>query len=216
MKNRYLVSCVVLALAALAATAFLYHRLPAQVPLHWNANGEVDRYGERAWIFLHPALMLALTALWAVLPAVSPHRFTVDAFRQTWWFTGLVVVALLAWLQGVILWSMLAGAVDIQRALFGGIAVFITLIGNVMGKVRRNFWLGIRTPWTLADERVWYATHRLAGKSMVAGGLLALAVVLTGLPVDIAVALVLAAALIPAAWSLVYYKRLDRGGGLGA
>jgi uncharacterized membrane protein len=78
------------------------------------------------------------------------------------------------------------------------------LIGNVMGKVRRNFWLGVRTPWTLANERVWYATHRLAGKTMVAGGLVTLVAALSALPGVVAVVALIGAALVPVGFSLVY------------
>jgi uncharacterized membrane protein len=94
--------------------------------------------------------------------------------------------------------------------------VFATLLGNVLGKVRRNFWLGVRTPWTLANERVWYSTHRLAARSMVVAGLLALAAVILDLPGVLAVSVLGAGFAIPVGWSLLYYKRLERSGRLGA
>jgi uncharacterized membrane protein len=100
--------------------------------------------------------------------------------------------------------------------VLGGIALLFVLLGNVMGKLRRNFWLGVRTPWTLANERVWYATHRLAARTMVAGGLPALVAALGALPHLVAVAALLGAALVPVVFSLVYYKRLERAGTLEA
>ena len=83
----------------------------------------------------------------------------------------------------------------------------------MLGKVKRNFWLGVRTPWTLASDRVWYSTHRLAGKTMVTGGLVVLAAALAGLPPYVSTAALLAGALVPVVYSLVYYKRLERTGG---
>ena len=83
-----------------------------------------------------------------------------------------------------------------------------------MGKVRRNFWIGIRTPWTLASERVWYATHRFAAKTMVVGALLSLAGVIAGLPLSLCLVLALAGAIVPALYSLAAYKRLERSGNL--
>jgi uncharacterized membrane protein len=103
---------------------------------------------------------------------------------------------------------------SMNRALFGGIAVFIGLLGNVMGKVRRNFWIGIRTPWTLASEKVWYSTHRFAGKTMVLGAILSLAGVVAGLPIGVCLALAIAGVLVPALYSLLVYKRLERSGSL--
>jgi uncharacterized membrane protein len=215
MKNRYLLLSLLVVVAALGATLALYGRLPDRIPMHWNAHGEVNRYGGRAEIFMMPAVMAALLGLFAVLPRVSPRRFEVDNFRSTWWFCALAAVATLGYIQCLTLLAVLGQGIDMPRALMGGLGVFFALIGNVMGKVKRNFWIGVRTPWTLADDRVWYSTHRLAGKSMVGGGVLAFVAAMAGYP-DVATWLLIAGALVPAAWSLVYYKKLERGGGLGA
>jgi uncharacterized membrane protein len=210
-KQRFLWwSVPVLALVA-GATALVYPDLPATVPTHWNAAGEVNGHGPRAMIFLQPAIMAALIMLWPALRKASPDKFKVEGFQETWWFSGMVVVGLLAYIQAVLLMVLTHGSLDIGRALLGGIGAGIVLLGNVIGKVKRNFWLGVRTPWTLASERVWYATHRLAGKTMVAGGLVALVVALLGLPFDLGIGAVVVGALVPAAWSLVYYRRLEGG-----
>jgi uncharacterized membrane protein len=86
------------------------------------------------------------------------------------------------------------------------------VIGNVLGKVRRNFWMGVRTPWTLANDTVWAATHRLAARLMVAAGLLGAMAVWLGVPIAICFVLLIAALLVPAVYSLVLYKRLEREG----
>jgi uncharacterized membrane protein len=216
MKNRYLLLCILVVLGSLAATLLVAGQLPARVPIHWNAAGEADSYGSRGWLFADVGLMALIVALWAVLPRLSPKHFTVDAFRGTWWQVGLIVVGLLAYSQGLILWAAGTPTGALPHAMFGGIGIFMALMGNVMGKVRRNFWLGIRTPWTLASERVWYATHRLAAKTMVVTGLLAFLAVLAQLPAGVALGLVVAGVLVPAIWSLVYYKQLERGGRLEA
>ncbi len=82
----------------------------------------------------------------------------------------------------------------------------MAMAGNLLGKIRRNFFMGIRTPWTLASEQVWYATHRLAAKTVTAGGVLGLILTLMGArgwPILVLVA----SAMIPALYSLVLYKR---------
>jgi uncharacterized membrane protein len=92
--------------------------------------------------------------------------------------------------------------------------LFCALLGNVMGKVRRNFYVGVRTPWALANERVWNATHRFAAKTFVAAGVIGLALTLlgfTGWPVFV---LLMAGLLAPVAYSLVFYKQLERRGQL--
>jgi uncharacterized membrane protein len=212
-KKRFLWWSVPVFVLVLAATALVYSDLPATIPTHWDAAGQVNGHGPRATIFLQPLIMGLLILMWPALPTVSPDKFRVEGFSGTWWFSGMVTVGLLAYIQCVLLAVLSYGALDIGRALFGGIGIAIILLGNVLGKVKRNFWLGVRTPWTLASDRVWYATHRLAGKTMVAGGLAVLAATLAGLPGYVATAALLAGALVPVVFSLVYYKRLERTGG---
>jgi immunity protein, SdpI family len=100
------------------------------------------------------------------------------------------------------------------RAITGGVCLLIALLGNVMGKVRRNFFVGVRTPWTIANERVWNATHRFAAKTFFAGGLAGLLAVLLRAPFWLPIAAILVAALVPAIYSLVFYKQLERAGEL--
>lgn len=216
MKKRFIWVCAAALLLSLGMLAWIYPELPARVPMHWNAAGAVDGWGERHMLLMHSAFLLGVPVLWLALPTLSPQRFAVDSFEATWWFSGMALAGLFAYLQCIHLLAAWRPGFPMDRALVGGIGLFFVLVGNVMGKVRRNFWLGVRTPWTLANERVWYATHRLAAKTMVLGGLLALAAALGGLPGTVAVAALAGAALVPAVFSLVYYKRLERAGTLEA
>ena len=211
-NKRFLWWAVPVLALTLLATLLVYHRLPASVPIHWNAAGEIDRYGPPGWVFTQPLILAGLTLLWAVLPRVSPARFEVGSFSATWWYCGIVTALLLAYIQALLLWGVMTGALPMARALLGGIGAAIVLLGNVIGKVRRNFWLGVRTPWTLASDRVWYATHRLAGKTMVASGLVAAGAALFDLPFGFGIGAIVIGALVPAAYSLIYYKRLERTG----
>jgi uncharacterized membrane protein len=213
MKKWFVWWSVCVCVLSLAATLLAYRHLPGIIPSHWNAAGEIDRYGPRGWLFTQPVVLVLVSLLWAVLPGVSPDKFRVAGFSETWWYCGMVVAALLAYIQAVLLWGVWTGSMPMARALLGGIGIGIVLLGNVLGKVRRNFWLGVRTPWTLASDRVWYATHRLAAKTMVAGGLAALGAALLDLPFYVGTAAILMGALVPAAYSLVYYKRLEGAGG---
>lgn len=215
MRNRYLLLSIVLVLAVAGATLALYGALPEHMPVHWNVHGEVDRYGARATAWMMPGIMAGSLLLFALLPKISPVRFSVDAFTDTYWYCALLVEAMLGYAQALVLWGASTGSAATTHHMLAGLAVFFALLGNVMGKVRSNFWIGVRTPWTLANERVWYATHRLAAKTMVGSGVLGLVAALANQPVA-AVALLMAGPLVPAVYSLVYYKRLEREGGLQA
>jgi uncharacterized membrane protein len=214
MKNRYLMMCATVVAATLAFTLAIYAQLPARIPTHWNFQGQIDAFGPRGFVFLHTGFMVGFMLLWTVLPSLSPKRFTVDTFNATYWHICLVIVVMLGYIQCILVWGAYSPSMPMNRALCGGLATVMALLGNVTGKVRRNFWIGIRTPWTLANERVWYATHRVAAKTMVGAALLSLAGLLAGLPVWMCMAVLLAGPVIPAFFSLQVYKRLERKGNL--
>lgn len=217
MTRTYMILSVVLATAGLAASLVLYPQLPAKIPIHWNIHGQIDGYGDKTWAaFLMPAILAGLLLLFAVLPWLSPKPFAVDSFRETYWFIALAITGGMLFIHGLTLWAAVAGPIDITRALLAGLLFMFGLIGNVMGKVRRNFWMGVRTPWTLANERVWNDTHRLAGRLFVAAAILGIPLLLLPLPqlaVTIVVfTLIMIAAFWPAIYSLILFKRLERRG----
>jgi uncharacterized membrane protein len=114
----------------------------------------------------------------------------------------------------VTLVGSLGAGVDLTRLLMGGTFLFLALMGNVLGKVRRNFWMGVRTPWTLASEAVWIRTHRLAAWVFVGGGLAGLAAVLLGVDVTVCLALLVVVGVVPVLYPLALYKTLEKQGKL--
>jgi len=198
---------------ALAATLLAYPQLPSSVPSHWGLHNEVNGYSPRWTLFLlGPGAMVLVIALFSLLPWLSPKHFEVDTFRPTYLQVMLIIVTLLGYVHGIVLWTALGHKVDTGRAVEGGICLLLMLLGNVMGKVRRNFYVGIRTPWALANERVWNATHRFAAKTFVAGGVLGFAFTLAGWSDWPVMAAIAAGALAPALYSLIFYKQLERHG----
>ena len=214
MKTAYVIAGVLLVVAALGASLIVYPQLPERIPTHWNAHGQVDGYGSKATVFMLPgAMAICLVMFFWVLPWLSPKRFEVETFRSTYLFIAITVLALFLYIQGLILWAALHPPVLTERALLGGISLFVVLLGNVLGKVRRNFWIGVRTPWTIADERVWNATHRFAARVMVAAGVLSFIAAMAGFTI-VGLVVMGAAALSSVLYSLIYYKRLERAGEL--
>ena len=215
MTRKYYVICFALIILCFVAAAILYPHLPSQVPTHWNLHGQVDHYSGRWWVLtIPPGMMLGMMGLMAALPWLSPRHFEVEPFRSTYLYIMVVFVASLAFLHAMMLWAAMTGQMDIHKAIVGGACLLIALLGNVLGKVQRNFYIGIRTPWTIADERVWNATHRLGAKTMVVGGLCGLILALAGAWPWLCLVSVLAGAFVPAIYSLVYYKQLERRGEL--
>jgi uncharacterized membrane protein len=218
--NGYWAIALALIAASAAASAYAYSGLPETIPTHWNLKGQVDGYGPKSLsTFLMPAAMLGMLVLFWFLPALSPKNFEVDTFRTTYLYITVLTMALFAYIHGVILyttWQKVHGGkdVDIGRVMLGGLFLFFGLMGNVMGKVRRNFYIGLRLPWTLASDRVWNDSHRLAAWTMVGGSAVGILALLAGLHIGFAFAALIVSVLVPCVYSFVHYKRLEREGAL--
>ncbi len=211
----YYLAGIVLTAAALAATVVAYPHLPGSVPTHWNIHGQPNGYSPKwALYLLGPGLMAGILLLTWLLPWLSPKHFEVESFRSTYIQIMLMMVGMFAYIDAVVLWAGAGNSLNVGRAGLFGVCLFFALLGNVMGKIRRNFYIGVRTPWALANERVWNATHRLAAKTFVVGGLAGLALIAIGLNGWPPFVALMAGALIPVPYSLYFYKQLERRGEL--
>jgi uncharacterized membrane protein len=177
-------------------------------------DATVPRDGALSYLLILPGSMALLVVLALLLPWLSPRQFKVEPFRPTFDYVMALGVLMLGYLHAVALLASFGLSFDLNRVLLGGMFLILAALGNVLGKVQRNFWMGVRTPWTLASDAVWIATHRLAAWLFVGGGLLGFLAVLVGLPVLVAFAVFGVAALVPVFYSLVLYKRLEKQGRL--
>jgi uncharacterized membrane protein len=215
MTRTYYMIGAALILAVLAMTAAAYPYLPNVVPMQWDAHGHVNGWGAKWTLFvIEPGIMAGILLLFAVLPWLSPKHFEVDSFRSTYLYIMVIVLAVMTYAHALILAAGLSWKIDVGRAIEGGVCLLIALTGNVLGKVRRNFYVGIRTPWTIANEHVWNVTHRLAAKTFFAGGLVGLLAVILSAPFWLPIGVIGIAALTPVIYSLVFYKQLERRGEL--
>lgn len=205
-----LLSFALIAVSA-AIAAWLYPSLPDAVPSHWNAAGEVDGHTRKSsWgIILFPALALFIWGLMKLIPAISPKGFKTDEFKPVLNVFQVVLVGFLSMLT--VLGPLQASGIDIHVNVLMPVAVGLLLIvfGNYMGKVRKNYYVGIRTPWTLANDEVWSKTHRLGGWMFTLAGLLMIVGGLTGLPPLWIISVVVMMVLVPVVYSYVIYRRLE-------
>jgi uncharacterized membrane protein len=131
-----------------------------------------------------------------------------EGFSSTYGYVMTLVSGLFLTLHAVVLQASTGSGMDIGRVAMAAIFVFFALMGNVMGRVKQNFWVGVRTPWTLADERVWKETHRSAGKLWLVGGAIGAVASILGLPEAISIGLLLVLAFAPVVQSYLIYRRL--------
>jgi uncharacterized membrane protein len=202
-----------LVLIAVALSVAFYPSLPDPMPTHFNLAGEVNGWSPRLLgAFLMPLIMLGVVALFAVLPRISPRGYPVaDNSRAYHAITGSIV-AFTFCIHVVVLLIATGVRLDSSTILCILAGALFIVLGNYMAKMRRNFFIGIRTPWTLANEDVWFRTHRLAGPVFVLAGIALMIVPLAGLnAVAIALpAIAFAAALVPAVYSYVIYRRIEK------
>ncbi|MEZ4519476.1 MAG: SdpI family protein [Chloroflexota bacterium] len=147
-----------------------------QIPIHWNAEGEVNGYAGKAFGLLFvPALTLALTGLFAIIPRIDPRGDNImrswEAYRIVW----IGILVLMLGIQAITILTAFGSDINTGFLIPAGVGVLFIFLGNSMGKIRPNYMFGIRTPWTLTSELSWNKTHRLAGWLFVALGILMIA-----------------------------------------
>lgn len=212
MTRKMLLFEIFLIAGACVTTAIAYPHLPLRIAMHWDIHLQPNQYGPK-WVLwlLGPGLMAGVTLFTCLGPWLSPRRFDLDSFRSTWRQLMLLLFCMIGYIYAAMLLAGIRQSIDAGRMILGGVCVIMVLMGNLMGKVRKNFYIGIRTPWTLANDRVWNATHRFAARTWISGGLLGLLFTIAGLRV-LSISALLVAGIIPYAYSLVIYKQMERHG----
>jgi len=183
--------------------------LPGRVPTHWDIHGQADQYGGKWFaICFGPCMILFDLLLMFVLPRISPKNFEIEQFYNTFAYAMVLMSALMLYLSIMILRATQLAPIDLNRGMMAGLFIFFALLGNVLGKVRRNFFIGVRIPWTIASEPTWDATHRLAGRLWFVGGLIGAVLALMGVPMAVSITFLLVIALYPVLASYFIYQKL--------
>lgn len=200
-------------LASIILSIYFYQNFPARVPIHWDVAGEVNGWGSRGFAaFLMPVLLVAIYFLFELLPKIDPRKENYAEFSKVY---SIIKTAIMLVLFGVyILTSLnaLGFAVSISFWVPFAIGLMFIVLGNYFGKIRNNYFVGIRTPWTLANEEVWNKTHRLGGKLFILGGIVMLFMgfIPTMLRIPMLIVVILGIAVVPMIYSYVIYKRLAK------
>jgi uncharacterized membrane protein len=196
--------------ASFALHVALYDLLPDPVPHHWNARGAPDDFMAKPWgAFVNPIVMAFVWVLYSVAPIISPRTYELRKSKESFDIPLVGVLTLLFIITSTTFLRAAGWSVTIQHIIPIGLGVLLMVLGNYMGKIRRNFFIGIRTPWTLADEEVWLRTHQFGGKVTVVAGALVVITAIAGMAGRWLLPIVIFDALISAGYSFVVYKRLE-------
>lgn len=193
-----------------ALAVWLWPTLPDPMPSHWNAAGEVDGYMSKFWgVALLPLATAGSWGLMKLIPLVSPQGFRTDTFANVLNIFQVTMVAFMALVAVLVL--MAASGVDVRmnQMVFAACGIMLAVIGNYLTKVRKNFFVGFKTPWTLASDEVWNRTHRLGGKLFVVAGVVMVIGSLFRVSPPWVIGVVIVCGLYPLLHSYFLYRRIE-------
>lgn len=207
-KTVTIISFSLIAIAFLVGFA-LYAQLPDPMPAHWNAAGQIDGYMSKFWgIFLMPIITIPLVGLFLIIPNIDPLKANIAKFRGAFnWFT-VLFVAYMLFVYALTLAAALGIQFNMTVMLLPVVGLLFIGVGYMMSKAKRNFFIGIRTPWTLSSETVWDETHKLGSKLFMLGGAVTIVSAFLGENgIWLMMIAMLSAAFVPIIYSYILWKR---------
>jgi uncharacterized membrane protein len=202
---------LILIVLGFALGVYFYPSLPSRVPIHWNSKGQIDGYGGKFLGAFGIALVnLGMYLLFLVLPCIDPKRKNYKGFQSTYQYLKYLLIVFFLGLEVTIL--LIATGVVVNTTIFIQVLVSLLfiLLGNVMGRFKHNYFVGIKTPWTLANEEVWRKTHRMAAPIWVIAGIINILLTIIGMGFNgIAFIIIIAAiVVVPTVYSYIIYQQI--------
>lgn len=211
MKLQKELPIISIALLPLVYLAFIWHSLPEKVPMHWDINGNIDRFGSKTELLLLAFLLPIMPyIILLAVPYIDPKK-TIDQNGKIYWFLKLFLTAFMSGLAIIIILSAQNAQLFNPNNILMMIGLLYMFLGWYFPKLSPNYFIGIKTPWTLENEQIWYATHQMAGKLWLLGGLLVVIFSLileTKLNFVLFLVITAIITLLPIVYSFQKYKRL--------
>ena len=201
---------LVIVIIGVAISIWAYPQLPPTVATHWNFRGQPDGFSSRLLaVSIMPLVTLAITGVFNVLPRLDPRHENYSKFLGTYWIFANAVIVFMLVAHALVIATGLGYSVRIDRLMPIGIGVLFIVLGNYLTRVEPNWFVGIRTPWTLSSDTVWRKTHRTGGWLMVIGGFIVMACAFLpyGAFLPLLISALLLVAVVPIVQSYVLWKR---------
>ena len=193
--------------------AYVWEKLPEKVPMHWNMEGEIDRYGDKSELILIPFLLpLLIYVLFTIIPKIDP-KDKLKYMGKKYTVLKTVLTVFMSALSMMIIYAAMNESFYNPNYILLLIGVLFAILGNYFKTLRANYFIGIKTPWTLENETVWKETHKLAGKIWFIGGLM---IIFGSLILDktantvLFVTITVTITLIPVVYSYFKYQRVTQ------
>ena len=152
--------------------AYIWNQLPEKVPMHWNIKGEIDRYGEKVELIIIPIFLpLLVYIIFLVVPKIDPKN-RLNKMGNKLQTIKFLLTTLMSILALFIIYTAKNESFTNPNYMVLIIGVLYIVLGNYFKTLKANYFIGIRTPWTLEKETVWKKTHQLGGKMWFVGGII--------------------------------------------
>jgi uncharacterized membrane protein len=162
-------------IAGTVAGLVLWSQLPDEMASHWGPNDQVDGYMSKFWgVFMMPLITFGMMLLFLVIPSIDPLRANIAQFRDVFNLFITLIAAFMLYVYALTLrWNLGYTDFGMSKAMLPAMGILFFFIGYMLRKAKRNFFIGIRTPWTLSSDRVWDETHRLGSILFMVSGVFA-------------------------------------------
>lgn len=167
--------CVALIVLSFAAAAFYWNDLPAVMDSHWDVNDQVNGTMGKFWgVFMLPIVLLAMLGMFYIIPNIDPLKENIVEFRPAFNLFIVLISLFMAYIYGLSIAWNLGARFNMSNMIIPGIGLIFIGSGYLITQAKRNYFIGIRTPWTLANDLVWDKTHAMGGKLFIASGIIVL------------------------------------------
>jgi uncharacterized membrane protein len=209
-KNRANLLSYLFIVTTVAVAAWLYPSLPDTMPSHWNVEGEVDGYLAKPWgVIILPGAAIFVFIVFRLIPVISPKGFKTGEFADVLNIFQVVMVGFMSFVAILVMLEAQGIDVRINQMIFLAVGGLFIVIGSYLHRVRKNFFVGIRTPWTLASGEVWDRTHRLGGRLFIVMGLIFIAGAFYRVNTGLLVTMIVTIALVPVIYSYFLYRQVE-------
>jgi uncharacterized membrane protein len=187
----------------------LLPQLPSAVPMHWNIQGQIDGYmSKNLAVWFMPGLMFFMFLSFQFLPLLDPKKDNYKHFKKEWEIMQTILIVFFAYMHFIVLYSAFHAGLNIMPLMFVGLGILFIVFGMNMSKIRQNYFIGIKVPWTLADEDNWNKTHRYAGRTfMIAGAITLVEAYFIWFAPFIIFGCIILASVLPIIYSFLLYKK---------
>jgi len=166
---------LILIIGATLAGVLLWNQLPDPMASHWDVNDQVNGYMSRFWgVFMMPLVLIGMFLIFLVIPQIDPLKANIAQFRETFNLFIAFIVGFMVYVHALtLLWNLGYTGFDMSGAMLPVMGLLFIVIGSLLRKAKRNWFIGIRTPWTLSSDQVWDKTHQLGSVLFMLSGVLA-------------------------------------------